>query len=131
MAIAPFPARSDPLKAVRSRAAPFSRCIAQKKEAAPFRDRLVGFALPTLLERADVSDELIDLLGRQLVLEGLHLLLLAGLLLVHPVGDGLLDVGVCLRLLPGRRGVIGDPHLRALVGLALAVGAVAGGALRL
>src|SRR5512138_618455 len=83
-----------------------------------------------LLEAADVGDERVDLLGGQVALEGIHLLLHAALLLLHPVVDGLLELVILLRL-ELRGGHVSDLHLLTLLGVTLARRAVAGGALGL
>jgi hypothetical protein len=82
-----------------------------------------------LLERADVGDQSVELVRPQLALVGLHLLLDAIFLHLQAVVDGDLDLVVGQLLLPIRGRHVPDGHLFALVGLRLAVCAVAGGAL--
>src|SRR3954469_9388730 len=80
-----------------------------------------------LLQRADVRYQRVDGGRVQLLLVPFHL----GVALLGAVLDDALDLRVGLALLPARRAHVFDVHLLALIGLALAVGAVAGGALRL
>src|SRR5262249_1041031 len=85
---------------------------------------------PRLLgQPADVFDQRVDLLGRELVLERLHLLLDAVLLAGQAVFDRLLDLLVGELLLERGRRHVAYLHLLAFLGVSLAVLAVAGRAL--
>src|SRR5208283_1159305 len=94
------------------------------------RHRSVPFASNRLLlESADVRDQSVYLVWRQISLKRGHILLHATLLRVDAIRDGLLPRVIALRLIRGGGHVL-NLHLLTLVGISLASLTVAGGALR-